>query len=318
MHVLLFRTFAVLYFLFFQSFVSHVSCCALFYLILILLCTFSFHVALYLWSWALRSPIHQHILSPSVCTLFRIFTSVVLHFWIDSYIPRSLLCFPFSMFPRRAYLCSISQCFVFLLFRTFIDLYIRCFVLSLFRSISISLFHTPVVSHFMVSSISHRSFVRDTYTPQCYVSRSLCSPVSMFPDPYVPRSYVPRYLDFTVICSPVSMFPSIYVPRSLCSPILSFHCPMFSGPYVSLYLCSPILRFHCPMFPMFSMFPSTYVPRSLCSPVLCSMFSGLCVPQYLCSPGTYISQWYLLSSFHTFINFVVSNFCYSLFCTFFV
>ena len=97
-------------------------------------------------------PPPHHILSPSVCTLFRIFTSVVLHFRIDPYIPRSLYCFPPFMFPRRAYLCFISQCFVFLLFCTFIDLYIRCFVLSLFRSISISLFHTPVVSHFMVSS----------------------------------------------------------------------------------------------------------------------------------------------------------------------
>ena len=35
-----------------------------------------------------------------------------------------------------------------------------------------------------------------------YVSRYLCSPVPMFPEPMFPGAYVPRYL-----CSPVPMFP---------------------------------------------------------------------------------------------------------------
>ena len=35
-----------------------------------------------------------------------------------------------------------------------------------------------------------------------YVSRYLCSPVPMFPEPMFPGTYVPRYL-----CSPVPMFP---------------------------------------------------------------------------------------------------------------
>ena len=35
-----------------------------------------------------------------------------------------------------------------------------------------------------------------------YVSRYLCSPVPMFPEPVFPGAYVPRYL-----CSPVPMFP---------------------------------------------------------------------------------------------------------------
>ena len=35
-----------------------------------------------------------------------------------------------------------------------------------------------------------------------YVSRYLCSPVPMFPEPMFPSAYVPRYL-----CSPVPMFP---------------------------------------------------------------------------------------------------------------
>ena len=35
-----------------------------------------------------------------------------------------------------------------------------------------------------------------------YVSRYLCSPVLMFPEPMFPGAYVPRYL-----CSPVPMFP---------------------------------------------------------------------------------------------------------------
>ena len=83
------------------------------------------------------------------------------------------------MLSNRAYLCSICQCLLLSLFRTFIYLYIRCLVLSLLRNISISLFHTPVVSHIMVSSISYRSFVL-----QYLYSTVLCSPVS----------YVPQYL----------------------------------------------------------------------------------------------------------------------------
>ena len=35
-----------------------------------------------------------------------------------------------------------------------------------------------------------------------YVSRYLCSPVPMFPEPMFPGAYVPRYL-----CSPVPVFP---------------------------------------------------------------------------------------------------------------
>ena len=58
-----------------------------------------------------------------------------------------------------------------------------------------------------------------------YVSRYLCSPVPMFPEPMFPGAYVPRYL-----CSPVPMFPE----------------PMFPGAYVPRYLCSPV-----PMFPDF-------------------------------------------------------------------
>ena len=58
--------------------------------------------------------------------------------------------------------------------------------------------------------------------PDLYVTRYLCSPVSMFPgsmlpDPYVSRSYVPRSL-----CSPIPMFPSTYVPRYLSSPSFFF------------------------------------------------------------------------------------------------
>ena len=58
-----------------------------------------------------------------------------------------------------------------------------------------------------------------------YVSRYLCSPVPMFPEPMFPGAYVPRYL-----CSPVPMFPE----------------PMFPGAYVPRYRCSPV-----PMFPDF-------------------------------------------------------------------
>ena len=52
------------------------------------------------------------------------------------------------------------------------------------------------------------SFFLDTSTPppprreRDYVSRYLCSPVPMFPEPMFPGAYVPRYL-----CSPVPMFP---------------------------------------------------------------------------------------------------------------
>ena len=172
---------------------------------------------------------------------------------------------------RRAYLCSISQCFVLSLFFTFINLYIRCFVLSLFRSISISLFHTPVVSHFMVSSIRTSPLFADTYFPRSYGPRSLCSPIPMFPVLCSPilrlhgPNYVPRSL-----CSPLPMFPNTYiipgsyVLRSLCSPVPMFPNPYVPLPYVPQYynftvLCSPV-----------PMFPNPYVPRSLCSPALCS------------------------------------------------
>ena len=40
------------------------------------------------------------------------------------------------------------------------------------------------------------------YRERTYVSRYLCSPVPMFPEPMFPGAYVPRYL-----CSPVPMFP---------------------------------------------------------------------------------------------------------------
>ena len=39
------------------------------------------------------------------------------------------------------------------------------------------------------------------YRESTYVSRYLCSPVPMFPEPMFPGAYVPRYL-----CSPVPMF----------------------------------------------------------------------------------------------------------------
>ena len=50
------------------------------------------------------------------------------------------------------------------------------------------------------------SFFLDTSTPpprqERNVSRYLCSPVPMFPEPMFPGAYVPRDL-----CSPVPMFP---------------------------------------------------------------------------------------------------------------
>ena len=94
----------------------------------------------------------------------------------------------------------------------------------------------------------------------------LCSPVSMFPDLYVPRSYIPQSLCSPVLCSPASMFPITYVPRSLCSPVL----------------CSPV-----------SMLPSIYVPRYLCPPV--PMFPSIYVPRYLYSPYPTIKDYVIQS-----------------------
>ena len=108
------------------------------------------------------------------------------------------------------------------------------------------------------------------------VGAYLCSPVSMFPDLYVPgpmfpglyvpRSYVPQHL-----CSPLPMFPVSMFPR-----------PMFPSIYVPQYLCSPV-----------TMFPSTYVPQSLCSPVpIFPIFHN----KRLCDPESVISAIFTLSS----------------------
>ena len=149
LHVLLFRIFAVLYFRFFSIF-----CFTRF-----LLCTFLFNTYLVMhfqfpWSQVpmiLSSmfpniyvpdflipqypPPPQHILSSSVCTLFRNFTSVVLHVWLDPYIPglynvsRSL-CSPggptYVPSPSVSYFC----CFVLSLICTFVVSYFLYFVVS--------------------------------------------------------------------------------------------------------------------------------------------------------------------------------------------
>ena len=75
----------------------------------------------------------------------------------------------------------------------------------------------------------------------------LCSPVSMFPNLYVPRSYVPQHL-----CSPLPMFPGIYVPPSYVPQYLWSPVSMLPGTYVPQYLCSPV-----------SMFPGTYIPHKM-------------------------------------------------------
>ena len=67
---------------------------------------------------------------------------------------------------------------------------------------------------------------------------SRCSPVSMFPDLYVPRSYVPQYLCFPVSMSSGPMFPDHYVPRSYVPPSLCSSIPMFPDTYVPPYLSS--------------------------------------------------------------------------------
>ena len=53
-----------------------------------------------------------------------------------------------------------------------------------------------------VCSKFHQMWVRQSRRERTYVSRYLCSPVPMFPEPMFPGAYVPRYL-----CSPVPMFP---------------------------------------------------------------------------------------------------------------
>ena len=148
-----------------------------------------------------------------------------------------------------------------------------------------------------------------------------CSPVPMFPSPYVPRFMilvpmfpspyvtqkcfpvpllpkltlhspcVPQYLCFPY--SPVPMFPSPYVPQFLCSPVHLFPSPYRCSPVLMLPqlvhqpICTPVL-FHGSVFHSLcspNMFPSAYVPKHvpqcLCSPVL--MFLQL-VHQSLCYP----------------------------------
>ena len=242
-------------------------------------------------------PPPQHILSPSVCTLFRnnlfYFCCLALLAW---FIFHGLYNVPRFLFSPGGltYVPSPGVS------------YFRCFALSLICTFVVSYFHTPVVSHFMVLSILHRSFVRGYL-----YSRVQWSPVSMFPSTYVPRS--PCY---PVLCSPIipgfhgRMFPGLYAPHYLCSPI-----PMFPITYVSRSLCSPV---PCSLYLDFTvlcsrslcspllMFPNTYItwsyaPRSLCSPV--PMFPNPYVPQSyvlryldftaLCSPVSMFPSTYV-------------------------
>ena len=87
--------------------------------------------------------------------------------------------------------------------------------------------------------------------PSPFVHQSLCFPVPMFPDPIFPSSYVPQSLSSPTryaLCFPVSVFPSPFASQSLCSS------KMFPNPYVPQFLCSPV-----PMFPWSA--PSPYVPQ---------------------------------------------------------
>ena len=63
----------------------------------------------------------------------------------------------------------------------------------------------------VVVRVNHKYVISNQFSFYCpkwaerertYVSRYLCSPVTMFPEPMFPGTYVPRYL-----CSPVPMFP---------------------------------------------------------------------------------------------------------------
>ena len=59
-----------------------------------------------------------------------------------------------------------------------------------------------------------RSYVPQYLVPQSLCSPVVCSPIPMFPGPMSPSPYVPQSL-----CSPVHMFPDTYVPLYLSSPI---------------------------------------------------------------------------------------------------
>ena len=65
---------------------------------------------------------------------------------------------------------------------------------------------------------------------------SWCSPVSIFPDLYVPRSYFPHYLCSPVFMFPGPMFPYPYDPRSYAPPSLCSPIPMSPSTYAPRYL----------------------------------------------------------------------------------
>ena len=176
--------------------------------------------------------------------------------------------------------------------------------------------------------------VRCPYRYGTVTGSARCSPVPMFPSPYVPRfmilvpmfpvfpcPYVPQSLcsplyDISPYVSrvPLSLFPQslcslLYdispyvsrVPQSLCYPEM-FPSPVAPQTYITQSLCSPV-----PMFPIFHspMFPSPYAPQPLCSPVhlfpspfRCSpvpMFPQL-IHQSLCSPLLFHKSFHSLYS----------------------
>ena len=140
--------------------------------------------------------------------------------------------------------------------------------------------------------------------PSAYVHQT-CSPVLMFPSPYVPlfMILVPMFPivpspDITQKCFWVPLLPKLIlsspcVLQHSCfpySPVPMFPVPMLPSPYVpqliNQSLCSPLL-FHRSVFHSLyslNMFPSAYVPQCLRSPV--PMFSSPYVPQSPCSSNS--------------------------------
>ena len=125
------------------------------------------------------------------------------------------------------------------------------------RCSPVPIFPSPYVSRFMILVPIFPMF------PSPYVTQKY-SPVPLFPKLTLPSPCVPQYPCFPY--SPVPMFHSPYVPQSLCSPVHLFPSP---------YRCSPV-----------PVLPSPYVHQSLCSPVLFnrSVFHSLYSPNMFPSP----------------------------------
>ena len=137
-------------------------------------------------------PPPQHILSPKVCTLFRNFTSVVLHFDLilifhGLYNVSRSLCSPGG--PTYIPSSSVS--------------YFCCFVLSLICKFVVSYFLYFVAYQFRY--FTHSCFT--LYGSVHFAPVLICSPILIFHGVMFPDLYFPQYL-----CSTIPMFPGPMFP----------------------------------------------------------------------------------------------------------